>query len=385
MPALHEVILIYNDLNDFHDDFPGSVKNAVRDHVKAVLDESTAVTFKDKIPEEYPDNHAAVIYLGSQNGRNNKEVKNDLKNARDFQFSILPIFRKSDPGTVREKLPEEIERVNAVDWDSNRNLALESLLGMLGLGETDRKVFLSYRRDESVAIAVQLHKELVRARFDVFLDRFAVPPGDDDFQQRIDEHLGDKVFVVLLESAKLGESKWVQHEIAYAHSHRIEVLALTLPDVDDSQLTPSIDDAFRTRLTENDLSNGELTPECVKNILKKIELAHARAIRRRREQTLGSLKDLLRKDNCGYDLIDNWTIFASGDGRKSSFFLVTPRRPRPGDLYDLDLRRENTQIEAAAAVVHEVEHMADRHRIILNWICEYRNLSIKMLHDCVLE
>lgn len=384
MPALHEIILIHKDRNDFAE----IVKDAVRDYVKAVLGESTAITFKDKIPEDDSNNHAAVIYLGSQAGRKDKEVKQALRNARDYQFSILPIVRKSDPGTVREKLPEEIERVNAVDWDSNRNLALESLLGMLGLGETDRKVFLSYRRDESAAIAVQLHKELVRVRFDVFLDRFAVPPGDD-FPRRLDEHLGDKAFVVLLESAKLSESKWVQHEIAYAHSHRIEVLALTLPDVDDSQLTPSIDDAFRIRLTENNLSNGELTPECVKNILEEIESAHTRAIRRRREQTLGSLKDLLRKDNCGYDLIDDWTIFASGDGRKSSFFLVTPRRPRPGDLYDLDLLREKlrekTQPEAAAAVVHEVKHMADRHRIILNWICEYRNLSTKMLHDCVLE
>lgn len=380
MPALHEVILIYKDRNDFAE----IVKNAVRKYVKAVLGDSTVVIFKDKIPEADSGNHAAVIYLGSRAGHNDKEVKQALRDALDSQFSILPIVRKSDLGTAREKLPQEIERVNAVDWDSNRNLALESLLGMLGLVETDRKVFLSYRRDESVAIAVQLHKELVRARFDVFLDRFAVPPGDD-FQRRLDEDLGDKAFVVLLESAKLGESKWVQHEIAYAHSHRIEVLALTLPDVDDSQLTPSIDDAFRIRLTENDLSNGELTPGCVRNILEKIESAHARAIRRRREQTLGSLKDRLRNDNCGYDLIDDWTIFASGDGRKPSFFLVTPRRPRPGDLYDLDLRRENTQLEATAAVVHEVEHMADRHRSILRWIGEPRNLSIRMLHNCVLE
>lgn len=380
MPASHEVIFIHKDQNDFAE----IVKDAVRDYVKDVLGESTAVIFKDRISESDSGNHAAVIYLGNRAGHGDEGVWRALRDALDSQFSILPIVRESDPGTVHEKLPGEIALVNAVDWDSNRNLALESLLGMLGLAETDRKVFLSYRSDESVAIAVQLHKELVRARFDVFLDRFAVPPGDD-FQRRLDEDLGDKAFVVLLESAKLGESKWVQHEILYAHSHRIEVLALTLPDVDDSQLTPSIDDAFRIRLTENDLSNGELTPGCVRRILEKIESAHARAIRRRREQTLGSLTDRLRSDNCRYDLIDDWTIFASGDGRKPSFFLITPRRPRPGDLYDLDMRREKTRRKAAAAVVHEVEHMADRHRNILQWIGKPRNLGIRMLRNCVLE
>ena len=91
----------------------------------------------------------------------------------------------------------------------------------------------------------------MRSRFDVFLDRFALPPGED-FQKRLDEDLGDKAFVVLLESSDLRNSPWVQHEITYAHSHRIEVLALTLPGVVEAQLVPAIDEAFRIRLSEGD-------------------------------------------------------------------------------------------------------------------------------------
>ena len=382
MAASHEIILIHKNQNDF----AKIVICAVCRHIKSVLGESTTVIFKDKISDASPSNHATVIYLGSVAGHDDKKVRQALRDAMDSQFSILPIVRKSDPGAISKKLPKEIALVNAADWENEneRNLALASLLRMLGLVEDDRKVFLSYRRDESASIAIQLHTKLVQAQFDVFLDRFAIPPGDK-FQERLDEYLGDMAFVVLLESPGLRDSKWVQHEIAYAHSHRIKVLALTLPDVDDSKLTPSIDDAFRTRLTKNDLSNGELTTRCVQKILEEIELAHARAIRRRREQTLGSLKDLLRRDNCSYDLIDDWTIFASGNGRKSSFFLVTPRRPRPGDLYDLDKHRGKSHHNTAAAIVHEVEHMADRHRSILRWIGKPRNLGIKMLHNCVLE
>ena len=88
---------------------------------------------------------------------------------------------------------------------------------MLGLVEQERKVFLSYRQIESTQLAVQLHTELVRCRFDVFLDRFTLPPGAD-FQARLDEDLGDKAFVVLLESSHLRSSRWSSTRL---HTHTV--------------------------------------------------------------------------------------------------------------------------------------------------------------------
>ena len=95
--------------------------------------------------------------------------------------------------------------LNAVDWTSNRAVALTSILRILGLVEEERKVFLSYVRRDSTPIALQLHRALVEAQFDVFLDRFAVPPGAN-FQKQLDEDIGDKAFVVLLESSELRSS-----------------------------------------------------------------------------------------------------------------------------------------------------------------------------------
>ena len=40
-------------------------------------------------------------------------------------------------------------------------------------------------------------------------------------------------------------SEWVQHEVAYALSHQISVLALTTPGVDVTEQFGVIDDAFR--------------------------------------------------------------------------------------------------------------------------------------------
>ena len=137
---------------------------------------------------------------------------------------------------------------------------------------------------------------LVERGFDVFLDRFSVEPGVD-FQRRLEEDLGDKAFMLLLESDGLEESKWVRHEVAYAHSRRIEILALTLPDC--THRVPAIDNAFRHKLAQGDVTAaGALTLGALARKLDAIELAHARALRRRREQILGSVTQKLRMEGC---------------------------------------------------------------------------------------
>ena len=192
---------------------------------------------------------------------------------------------------------------------------------MLGLAERERKVFLSYLRRESTPLAIQLHTALAQARFDVFLDRFTVDPGED-FQARLDEDLGDKAFVTVLESPGIRTSKWVQHEIAYAQSHRIGVVALTLPGTADDQLFPTVDDAFRLRLTAADMLGDELTQPRLSDVINLIQTAHARELRRRREQLLGSLRDTLVREGCTCDPVADWAMVAEAPGHKPAISLL---------------------------------------------------------------
>ena len=261
---------------------------------------------------------------------------------------------------------------------------------MLGLVEQERKVFLSYRRSDATPVALQLHTELMRCRFDVFLDRFAFPPGVD-FQRRLDEDLGDKAFVVLLESSNLRNSQWVQHEIAYAHSHRIDVLAITLPGVCDQQLVPVIDDAFRIRLDENDLTpNGQLNAPALTSILERIQITHAKALRRRREQMMGSLRDKLHRGGCTCEPVKDWAIFATAENRKPAVFLVTPRRPQPEDLYTVhlvchDVTDHASLSDLSGTVVHEVEHLPDEQQEVLAWIARIGQLKVRRLRSVLEE
>ena len=386
MSASYEVVLIHKGMEELAEE----VARAVRAAVKEVLAQPDFLDFKYEMSTASPDSHVAVAYLGSVAGGDDSAVTRALEDAVSRQFPVLPIVRSSEPGTPCEKLPPVIEHIHAADWDNESPVALITLLGMLGLVEEERKVFLSYRRSESTHMASQLHTELVRRRFDVFLDRFALPPGED-FQKRLDEDLSDKAFVVLLESANLRHSPWVQHEITYAHSHRIDVLAITLPSVSDSQLVPAIDNAFRIRLTQDDCGpDGELTVEKLGAVLEQIEFIHAKALRRRREQILGSLRDQLHRDGCTCAPVKDWAILATATRRTPTVFLVTPRRPQPEDLYTLHLVRcdatdSTGRDNLAGAVVHEVEHISDERRSVLAWIGESEHLKVKRLRECTLE
>ena len=64
------------------------------------------------------------------------------------------------------------------------------------------RIFISYRRLETLPVALQLFDRLTHEGFDVFLDRFSIPPGYD-FQRRLNQELEDKSMVILLESGSL--------------------------------------------------------------------------------------------------------------------------------------------------------------------------------------
>ena len=314
----YRIILVHQGLQGFAQEVKEAVTNAASDMsgIPRLLEFSTNLT-DHRIPQ-------VVAYLASTDGREDAGVSDFIAAAISRDVSILPITHPNRTGDIREQLPDCIAHINAVSWSGQGANVATALLEMLGLVEAERKVFVSYRRSQTAELAEQLHTELVQRRFNVFLDRFSVQPGVD-FQRRLEEDLGDKAFVLLLESSGLRESEWVRHEIAYAHARRIEILALTLPNTNRTELVPSIDDAFRLRLGKNDISSsGTLSTGALATTLDEIELTHARALRRRREQILGSVAEKLRNDGCTCSLANDWCVFASGPNGESGLFWVTP-------------------------------------------------------------
>ena len=376
----YRIVFAHHNLDAFAQKVEDAVTNAIDElSGSSKLIEFSTTLSKEQIPQ-------VVAYLGSNKEHRQIQLIND---AIKRNVSILPIFDTNKSEDIGTQLPDSIAHINAVIWSGDGTNVAAALLELLGFVERERKVFISYRRNQTSDLAVQLHTELVQRRFDVFLDRFSIEPGAD-FQRRLDEDLGDKAFLLVLESSDLYQSQWVRHEISYAHSHRIEMLALTLPNIDQASLIPTIDDAFRLRLRDEQISSqGVLTSDALAVILEKDELAHARALRRRREQILGSITEKLRMDGCTCRLEADWCVFASKTTGQSGLFWVTPRRPEPMDFFSLSRQYERVMQRSGnkglqSSVVHESGRLADEHKELLGWLSCVSGRQLSTIATCSL-
>lgn len=329
---------------------------------------------------EAPDSQAIVIYLASDNGPSRYVDKQ----IRDFLSMGLRVIPVATAGTdVFGTMPTELRVINAVFWERDGSDAARSLLDALGIIEHERKVFISYRRGEGDWIANQMWERLGKARFDVFLDRFSIPPGED-FQKKVDSELSDKAFVVIIESPKAAKSPWVSHEVTYAHAHYIGVLALTLPGVHELDRFLVIDDAFRIQLAPEQLRGRRrctLRNKAVGEVVGRIQLEHAKVLRRHRAELLGSAREFATR--AGWDtseIADSTLLLHQGTGRES-LLHVTPRLPRPIDLWSLSQLRDRLENSghlssgASANLVYYAGKLDGETASVLNWIGEGRNLD----------
>ncbi len=345
---------------------------------REILEISSALS-EESIPQ-------SVAYLCGMEHYDDDHIKSLLDFAVSRQIPILPIVEeKSD--SLEKYLPKSIQYVNAVNWSADNTTVARILLESLGLVEKERRLFISYRQSDSRFIADQLHTKLVRGRFDVFLDRFSVAPGAD-FTKSIDNELGDKAFLLLIESKHANDSIWVRHEITYALANRIQVFALTLPDVPASHQIQNLDEAFRFRITANDFtSDGLLTDAILNAVIDKIEIEHARAIYRRREQIMGSVMEHLHSQGCICYQIEDWSVLALKSNEHAGVFLITPRHPKPVDFYSLNLQIQKLigfsgTTVLKASVVHASTPMYHDQWDVVKWISRISGSSLSKIEDC---
>lgn len=328
-----------------------------------------------------------VAYLASKDGKKHEPTLRTIGEAVKSNVAILPIIVEDPSEGITDQLPSEIVHLNAERWQElGTNVAL-ALLAILGLIESERKVFISYKQSQTSDIAIQLFEELVKRRFDVFLDRYSVEPAVD-FQLRLEEALSDKAFVLLLESSDLLQSEWVRHEIAYSHAHRIPIVALKIPG-EAGTFASAIDEAFRIRLSQKDLStNGTLAESSLARVLDRIEIDHAKALRKRREQILGSVIDTVRDKQCEIQPVTDWSILAEEPSGKSHLLWTTPRRPAARDYYLVDKERKRLEEPArinnlTVSVVHESGRFMQQHQELLQWLTRITGTNVSTVSTCL--
>jgi hypothetical protein len=147
----------------------------------------------------------------------------DWKRRAGINGIIIPVLPSGAGGS---SLPNSLRSMNRLTDLGSADALAADILRWIHMG-AERKIFLSYRRDDTKNLADQIHNALAQRGYRIYLDRFSGSPGRF-FPQEIAEELADKGCVLLLESWNLVQSRWTRWEIAFARHYHLGLMALNV-------------------------------------------------------------------------------------------------------------------------------------------------------------
>lgn len=206
---------------------------------------------------------AAAVFFGGT-GSNTADV------AAILQHKVVPVLPvPSSEVELAREIPEALRGLNCLFYDkAGPERVASTLLGCVGLLRPQRRVFISYKRAESMSAATQLFAELSSRNFSVFLDTHSVP-ASVEFQEELWHQLADVDVVVMLDTASYFTSRWTAAEYGRALSKGIGVLRVQWPGTSPARASST---AAVMPLTDSDLnSDGTLMDVTVAKLCGQLE------------------------------------------------------------------------------------------------------------------
>jgi TIR domain-containing protein len=263
--------------------------------------------------------------------------------AQGASYAVLPMIPQVSSGAIRRLLPPEVHRFHTISFTVSPGERVDDVLALAGVTTEDRRVFISYRQQETREIAEQLFEELEKHRFAVFLDRFRMLPGAD-FQERLTDELAHKSMVLVLESPTILLSPWVGHELTFARVHELGRLAVQLPG---AVLVPWIDSELRVMVDGSELeppasrsvavsAEQRLGSVALQRVITALVAEHGRALLRRRAALIDAMRMALARRGIADQRLDprgHLHVMVTTGGSKREYVLwATPRPPEVDDF-----------------------------------------------------
>jgi hypothetical protein len=303
----------------------------------AVLDGSLTLTPRDS--GGYDPSKPTFAFFFGKLGQSDKDT-DAIKKLMENGDAIYPVFFNN----FEDEVPEVLRPINGVMYsdeklDSIVNVAFEELR----LLRKKRRVFISYKRSDSIAIANQLYDVLSRNQFDVFLDTYSIR-GAVDFQAELRHRITDCDVLIQLNSQGFKESKWCEEEITEANARRVGVLQINWPGV-----KPDVKDQLsRTRkLVERDFkrkrykrNTSTLKTKVLNEIAGDVEAIRARNIASRQDNLTGEfIKEAKRQ---GRIIIKEPTFLVEQiEDNKFYYYMPTIGVPQSWDCYESEKMLES--------------------------------------------
>ena len=251
-------------------------------------DESIIVIQASNFYENYKANAPGFcLYFGNENGVNtNVDL---LKSLLENGILILPIV--SDLHEFSNRIPSILHNINGFQLSSEDDI--EKLVSLLlegfGLLRLSRRLFISYKRNESSTVAIQLFEQFEKNGFDVFLDTHSIRPCEP-FQEELWHRLADTDIVVLLNTPGFLESNWTTQELAQANTMSIGILQLIWPN---HKLERDAELSIPFHLSNKDFGNLQFTnsksylaDSSIEKIVSEAESLRARSLAARQNNII---------------------------------------------------------------------------------------------------
>lgn len=313
---------------------------------------------------EYKANQPSfAIYFGDKND-NFKDIKIVEKLLRDATL-ILPVYYES----FSTEIPKILENQNGQLYDETKdskitNLALESF----GKLRHTRKVFTSYKRDESSSVAIQLYEAMEKNNFDVFLDTHSIKQGEP-FQEELWHRMTDCDVIVLLNTPEFLTSKWCKEELAEANAKQIGIVQLVWPN---NKIDSAAHVSFPKYLKDSDFidnlynhkDGSKLKENIVNEIVSSAESVRARNLASRQDNLITEFSNIALKYGKKINLQPERIITEDLGENKRRIFNPTIGIPQSLDCnISEELAKEISEYE-----VESVYLIFDDIRIRENWL-----------------
>ena len=225
-----------------------------------------------------------ALYLGGSAQPDSSILKTLLADAK----LILPIFQGQDQ--FRNQIPEDLHGINGVELHSEEGVEaiVNYILQGFGLLRKARRLFISYKRDESSGVAVQLFEALEAAGFDVFLDTHSIGKGDM-FQDELWHRMVDTDVMVLLNTSRFLTSEWTKEELARANGMSIGIVQLIWPSQSAAlaaQISVEVPIQESDFLESSTLLTARLHQAAVDSLVATVESLRARTLAARQNNLI---------------------------------------------------------------------------------------------------
>ncbi|WP_026811124.1 toll/interleukin-1 receptor domain-containing protein [Arenibacter latericius] len=333
------------------------------------------------IEDEYEGNQPAFALYFGDTSSDFKDLDVTQKLLKDGTM-ILPIFYDS----FETDIPCVLENQNAVKYSENElNRITNVVLEAFELLRGTRKVFISYRRAESTAVAIQLYEALESYNFDVFLDTHSIQKGEP-FQDELWHRMTDCDVIVLLNTPGFLESHWCKEEFAEASAKQIGIVQLVWPNHQIKDIDKSSYISYPIQLTEDDFINkesdstGRFIETMVERVLTEVESVRARNLAARQDNLITEFRNIAEKNKRKVTVQPEKILTEDLPNGEHIIYIPTIGIPQSTSCQSAEIKKELMGYdEVSIRLIYDDLRIRDKWLKHLEWLNDNFRKDIKTL------